>query len=346
MIRHGRALVLAVYFFLLTVSPVRAQEAPVKTILFYNPACDACKSLINEVLPPLLMQHGRNLLVLTIDITNPEGAKLYQSAIDSLAIPSGEQGVPLLVLDSTYLSGLDSIQAQLPPLIEQKLAQGGTDWPPIPGLEDTLQKAGFSKAPSNPWEKFISGQPANTLAVIVLVGLFLSLVFSILITFRPAPKFLDSVPLWVFPVLLAIGFAVASYLTYTELTRSEVFCGGISRCQDVQESPYSKIFGLINVGEFGLLGYLLIGMAWLVHRFTRGLPKTVAAIAMFGFAVFGVSFSLYLTFLEPFVIGATCLWCLASAIIMGLVLPLTSLPVRAAIEPYAQAGKSIRLVGG
>jgi uncharacterized membrane protein len=36
--------------------------------------------------------------------------------------------------------------------------------------------------------------------------------------------------------------------------------------------------------------------------------------------VAGTLFSIYLTFLEPFVIGATCAWCLASAIIMTLLL--------------------------
>jgi uncharacterized membrane protein len=61
------------------------------------------------------------------------------------------------------------------------------------------------------------------------------------------------------------------------------------------------------------------------------MQKGIAAIAMFGFAIFGVSFSIYLTFLEPFVIGATCLWCLSSATIMGLILPLTTGPVRTAI---------------
>ena len=35
-------------------------------------------------------------------------------------------------------------------------------------------------------------------------------------------------------------------------------------------------------------------------------------------------FSIYLTFLEPFVIGATCLWCLSSAVIMTLLYLLTT----------------------
>jgi uncharacterized membrane protein len=38
-----------------------------------------------------------------------------------------------------------------------------------------------------------------------------------------------------------------------------------------------------------------------------------------------VLFSIYLTFLEPFVIGATCMWCICSAVIM-IILLLASTP--------------------
>jgi uncharacterized membrane protein len=41
---------------------------------------------------------------------------------------------------------------------------------------------------------------------------------------------------------------------------------------------------------------------------------------MWWFALVGVLFSIYLTYLEPFVIGATCAWCLTSAISMTLIL--------------------------
>ena len=41
----------------------------------------------------------------------------------------------------------------------------------------------------------------------------------------------------------------------------------------------------------------------------------------------GVLFSIYLTFLEPFVIGATCAWCLSSAVIMTLLLLLVTVHV-------------------
>jgi len=42
----------------------------------------------------------------------------------------------------------------------------------------------------------------------------------------------------------------------------------------------------------------------------------MAAAGIIGMAMFGTLFSLILTFLEPFVIGATCLWCLASAVLI------------------------------
>jgi uncharacterized membrane protein len=341
MIRRLSLLLVTGLISLVTAWSVQAQGASVKAVLFYNPNCGSCKTVINETLPPLVLKYGSNLLIFTVDVSNPEGDKLYHAALDSLAVPADERVVPLLVLENIYLPGLTAIQDRFPGLIEQKTAQGGTGWPSIPGLEDALKKAGFSLAPPNPWELFLADQPANSLAVLVLAFLFLSLVFSVLITFRPAPKFMGAIPAWVFPALLVLGLAVASYLTYTETTRSEVFCGGISQCTAVQESQYSKLLGVINIGEFGILGYLLIGLAWLVRRAARGMWKTIAAIAMFGFAVFGVSFSIYLTFLEPFVIGATCLWCLTSAVVMGLVLPLTTDAVREAMQPYVQPGRSI-----
>lgn len=339
------SLLIIVLLLLSTAVPVHAKVPSVNAVLFYDPGVEDCKQLINNILPPLLAQYNPSLLIFTVDITKPEGSSMYQAAIASLGIPQGEQSVPLMIIEDKYFSGLASIQSQFPPLVEQDLARGGTQWPTFPGLMDALQKAGLSSKPLTPRDKFLADQPANSLAVIVLAGLILSLIFSILITFRSAPKYFESIPEWVFPALLILGLVVASYLSYTETTRSDVFCGGISHCTAVQDSQYSKILGVIPMGEFGIIGYCLIGLAWIVHRFSRGKQKEIAAIAMFGFAVFGVSFSIYLTFLEPFVIGATCLWCLTSAIILGLVLPLTTNPVRSAILESVPAGKDFPASG-
>jgi uncharacterized membrane protein len=45
-----------------------------------------------------------------------------------------------------------------------------------------------------------------------------------------------------------------------------------------------------------------------------------SSLALLGLTTIGLLFSIYLTFLEPFVIGATCAWCLTSAIIITLLL--------------------------
>jgi uncharacterized membrane protein len=341
MARRSSLWIVLFCFLLLHAFPVQAKDSSVKAILFYDPGCGQCTQLINDVLPPLLQKYNQNLLILKIDVTNAKGRSLYEAAITALGIPQDQQNVPLLIVESVYFSGLDTIQSQFPAFIEQSLSQGGTQWPSFPGMIDTLAKAGLSSTPATPTDKFLADQPANSLAVVVLVGLILSLIGSILFTFRATPKALEAIPGWVFPALLAVGLGVASYLSYTELTRSEVFCGGISHCQTVQDSQYSKIMGIISIGEFGVIGYLCIGLAWIIHRLARGMQKEIAAIAMFGFAIFGVSFSIYLTFLEPFVIGATCLWCLTSAIIMGLTLPLTTGPVRAAIQESAASARNL-----
>ena len=88
----------------------------------------------------------------------------------------------------------------------------------------------------------------------------------------------------------------------------------------VQSSPYSKVLGILPVGILGLAGYFAILAAWLVQRLGPASLNRLAALAMWGFAIFGVLFSIYLTFLEPFVIGATCIWCISSAVLMILTL--------------------------
>jgi uncharacterized membrane protein len=78
-----------------------------------------------------------------------------------------------------------------------------------------------------------------------------------------------------------------------------------------------------------MIGYVAILVAWLWGRFRSDRLADYAPLAVHGMAIFGALFSLYLTFLEPFVIKAVCLWCLTSAVVMTLVM-LLSLPPAAA----------------
>ncbi len=122
------------------------------------------------------------------------------------------------------------------------------------------------------------------------------------------------------PILCIAGLVVAGYLSYVELFRAPAVCGPIGDCNTVQSSPYAYLFGVVPVGILGAFGYLAILALWGVYRYTTGTIQKAAILLGWGLVWFGVFFSVYLTFLEPFVIGATCIWCVSSAIIMTLLL--------------------------
>jgi uncharacterized membrane protein len=65
----------------------------------------------------------------------------------------------------------------------------------------------------------------------------------------------------------------------------------------------------------------------------------MATLGIWAAALLGTLFSVYLTFLEPFVIGATCAWCLTSAVVMTLLLWATA-PMAAEVWPTGAAASS------
>jgi uncharacterized membrane protein len=139
------------------------------------------------------------------------------------------------------------------------------------------------------------------------------------------------------PLLVVAGFVVAGYLSIVEVREVEAVCGPVGDCNTVQQSSYAKLFGILPIGVLGLGGFLAILTAWALRRWGPSRISLRAAAALLALTAFGVLFSIYLTFLEPFVIGATCLWCLSSAAIMTLLFLLTLGPGAGA---WKELGKS------
>ena len=105
----------------------------------------------------------------------------------------------------------------------------------------------------------------------------------------------------------------------------------VGDCNAVQQSPYAQIFG-VPIGVIGLVGYLAVLLLWLLdQRFSGAIYRRL----LFWMALAGTAFSLYLTFLELYIIGAVCAWCLLSAVMMLALLWLV-VPVSPAVRP-AQA---------
>ena len=127
-------------------------------------------------------------------------------------------------------------------------------------------------------------------------------------------------------VLCVLGLLVAGYLTYVHYAGVKVLCVASGGCETVQASKYAKLAG-VPVAVLGLIGYLLI----LASVAVRG---ELARAAAFAIALVGFGFSAYLTYRELFTIHAICQWCVASAVVMTVLVVLTG--VRFLREPVAE----------
>lgn len=168
------------------------------------------------------------------------------------------------------------------------------------------------------------------LAWIIIFGMLLALIISGIVLRRAFQGQGIKEPqgwlAWATPILAILGLGVAIYLTYIEGTKAQAICGPIGDCNAVQSSPYAMIFNVIPVGLVGALGYIAILIAWLWRRWRKDKLAESAGLALFGMSAFGVLYSIYLTYLEIFVIRAVCIWCLASAVIITLLMLLSLAP--------------------
>lgn len=116
--------------------------------------------------------------------------------------------------------------------------------------------------------------------------------------------------IWLILGLAVIGFLDASYLTISHLTGSAVNCSITGGCDTVLASQYSEIFG-IPLSFLGLAYYssiFFVALFYLDGNSKKAL-KLLTILPAFGFA-----FSLYLVYLQLFIIEAICQYCMLSAI--------------------------------
>lgn len=307
-------------------SLTQAQSPVVHAVLFYSPSCPHCKEVIEGLLPELDQQYGSQLQIFGVNTYTEEGGALYGAYVEAYDVPSEMQGVPALIVGDQYLIGSGQIPAEFPGIIEEGLQAGGIDWPPIQGLTEAIEGASDPGSNDPPpvteqmtlKEKFAGDLAGNIMSVIVLAGMLGAVVYAgINLNKSPKPS-QKSDPAWLIPILSVIGIGIASYLAYVEVNQVEAVCGPVGNCNTVQQSSYATLFGILPVGVLGVLGYIAIIITWLAQ--TLDLPRysRYLKIAFWLITLFGTMFSIYLTFLEPFVIGATCMWCLSSAVIMTI----------------------------
>lgn len=115
-----------------------------------------------------------------------------------------------------------------------------------------------------------------------------------------------------------IGVFVATYLLlYNMGAVGSIVCGVGGGCETVQSSEYAYFLG-VPVAALGLGGYLAILAVSLTGLQPRFAAERWVAGALLGLTTIAFLFSLYLSALEQWVIGAWCRWCIVSAVLATL----------------------------
>jgi uncharacterized membrane protein len=116
-------------------------------------------------------------------------------------------------------------------------------------------------------------------------------------------------------LLALVGFFVALYLWLHALgVGGELKCG-TGGCETVQTSRWAVLFGL-PVAFYGVVGYGVLFVTALLSLRPAAFGEPRWDRLLVGFATIGFLFTVYLTYVELFLIHAICRWCVGSAVII------------------------------
>lgn len=112
-------------------------------------------------------------------------------------------------------------------------------------------------------------------------------------------------------VILAIAIAVSGYLSYLKVANVDAVCvaGGRFNCGAVLNSIYSEIAG-VPIAWLGL-GLNLVVLGLIVTKPRVDFLRQNGTMIIFGLVLFAFLFSMYLIYVQAFLIQAYCPWCLS-----------------------------------
>jgi uncharacterized membrane protein len=124
--------------------------------------------------------------------------------------------------------------------------------------------------------------------------------------------------LWrgIYLTLALAGFSDAAYLTVKHFYEADAGCLLSDGCDAVLKSEFATFMG-IPLAYLGLVYYLLTIVGITAYHQTE---KTNLLKGLFLLNLGGFSFSLWLVYLQAFVLNSYCTWCLFSALVTTLLL--------------------------
>lgn len=122
-------------------------------------------------------------------------------------------------------------------------------------------------------------------------------------------------PIFAIVILSFIGLIDSSYLTFKHYLGLPLSCSFLQGCEKVLSSQYATIgnFPLATLGVVYYFAILLVSLGYLLIK-----QKKIVWL-IFSLSPLGFLLSLWLVYLQLFVLKAICLYCIISAITSTLI---------------------------
>ena len=117
--------------------------------------------------------------------------------------------------------------------------------------------------------------------------------------------------------LVIVGLLVSIYMTIYKATSNDSMCLGSGDCSTVNASSYSEVNG-IPVAVFGVFGYLAILVVLYFENRNRFFKQN-STLMIFGMALTGFLFTLWLIYVEVVLLKALCPFCVTSQTAMTII---------------------------
>lgn len=121
--------------------------------------------------------------------------------------------------------------------------------------------------------------------------------------------------------LSLLGLTISAYIWRSQKFNKPIACW-TRDCDRVIRSPYSRLLGVHN-SAIGLWLFFLIFFMTLLHNLGwEPWPKLISS-TLIALSFIGTLVSLYLTYIQFFVLKGLCNWCLTSALLILAIFILT-----------------------
>ena len=119
-----------------------------------------------------------------------------------------------------------------------------------------------------------------------------------------------------------VGLAISAYLAYANYREVDTLCLPGMECDEVLSSPYAALLG-VPVSLLGLGMYSGVVLLGIVMWRLPSARQRLVGLGAYVVALSATLWTLYLYYLELFVIRAFCTWCVFSSLVVFALLALS-----------------------